>query len=371
MTVMSNDEANEWLLNAWKKIIGNMTKDPDPDIDVLVNSSAVSIRYAIITQLLGKFADHRRDALCLQRGKAQGPGTEKYWDPRSFCNRIVVPWVQSTSNVLGTSPDPYASKPLRRPHLNEQFDSLRDKDKWIPLMNILEKVESQNSPVFTEKQLRRCLHSIARRFSRLNVEYPIPNRISLAQTQNIVSRFLQQGSGGEKPLIVATALMRAFNERVSLFSRIESQKINQADVASGVPGDILCYHNHSDGEILQLAIEVKDRKLTITELNSTIGKARRSRLTEILFVTLGINESEEEGIVSRIRREWAQGTNVYDSTLQDLIRAIFPIAGEKCRIDFLREVGNEIDEKASQPDLKSKWSDLLNSLTESHNEQKN
>lgn len=364
MSALSETEVKEWLLNAWEQVIGNMAKGPDPDMDILVDSNVVAIRYAIITQLLGKFADHQRDALCLQRGKAQGPGAEKYWDPRGFCSRIVVPWVQNTSNVLGTSPDPYASKPLRRPHLNEQLDSLRDKNKWIPLMDVLEEVENRKSNAFTETQLRRCLHSIARRFSRLNIEYPIPNRISLVQTENIVSRFLQQGSGGEKPLIVATALMRAFNERVSLFSRIESQKINQADVASGAPGDILCYQDRSDGEFLQLAVEVKDRKLTITELDSTIGKARRSRLTEILFVTRGINETEKEEIASRIGREWAQGTNVYDSTLQDLIRAIFPIAGEKCRIDFLREVGNEIDEKASQPDLKSEWSDLLNSLTE-------
>lgn len=360
MSALSETEVKEWLLNAWEQVIGNMAKGPDPDMDILVDSNVVAIRYAIITQLLGKFADSRRDALCLQRGEAQGPGADKRWDARSLCRHIVVPWVQGANNVLGTSADPYVSNPLRRPHLKEHLG----KANWIPLLNFLEEVENRASPAFTEKQLRRCLHSIARRFSRLNIEYPIPNRISLSQTENIVSRFLQQGSGGEKPLIVATALMRAFNGRVSLFSRIESQKINQADVASGVPGDILCYRNQGDEEILQLAIEVKDRKLTITELDSTIGKARRSQLTEILFVTRGINESEKEEIVSRIGREWAQGTNVYDSTLQDLIRAIFSIAGEKCRIDFLREVGSEIDEKASQPDLKSEWSDLLNSLTE-------
>lgn len=364
MSVMSETEVKEWLLNAWEQVIGNMAKDPDPDMDILVDSNVVAIRYAIITQLLGKFADHQRDALCLKRGKAQGSGAEKRWDARSLCRHIVVPWVQGANNVLGTSADPYTSKPLRRPHLNEQIDSLRDKNKWIPLMTVLEEVENRKSHAFTKKQLQRCLHSIARRFSRLNIEYPIPNRISLAQTQNLVSQFIQKGSGGEKPLIITTALMRAFNERTSLFSRIESQKINQADVASGVPGDILCYQTQDDGEILQLAIEVKDRKLTITELDSTIGKARRSRLTEILFVTRGINESEKEEIVSRIGREWAQGTNVYDSTLQDMIRVIFPIAGEECRIDFLREVGNEIDEKASQPDLKSEWASLLNSLTE-------
>jgi len=364
MSVLSETEVKEWLLNAWEQVIGSMAKDPDPDMDILVDSNVVAIRYAIITQLLGKFADHQRDALCLQRGKAQGPGAEKYWDPRGFCSRVVVPWVQNTSNVLGTSSDPYVSKPLRRSHLKERFDSLRDKDKWVSLLNVLEDVETRNSRVFTEKQLQRCLHSIARRFSRLSIKYPIPNRISLSQTQNIVSQFLQHGSGGEKPLIVTTALICAFNERFSLFSRIDSQKINQADVASGVPGDILCYQNHGDEEILQLAIEVKDRKLTITELDSTIGKARRSRLTEILFVTRGIDESEKEEIVSRIGREWAQGTNVYDLTLQDLIRVIFSIAGEKCRIDFLHAVGNQIDEKASQPDLKSEWADLLNSLTE-------
>ena len=83
---------------------------PDPKVDALANSKVVAVRYALVTQMLGKIADTTRD-LCILQQAAGGPGA---WDARSFSKAVVVPWVSANDNVIGTSADPYVSKPLRR-----------------------------------------------------------------------------------------------------------------------------------------------------------------------------------------------------------------------------------------------------------------
>ncbi len=89
--------------NAWQEALSSDLTQEDPDYDSVHRSGLVSIRYALITQLLGKFADSSRDALCLQRGKIEDAKEEGRWDPRSFCSAVIVPWVQSADGVLGTN----------------------------------------------------------------------------------------------------------------------------------------------------------------------------------------------------------------------------------------------------------------------------
>ena len=51
-------------------------------------------------------------------------------------------------------------------------------------------------------------------------------------------------------MVVAAALMQVLGEGFSLFSRVESQGVNEADAATGVPGDVMCYA----AEIIQLSV---------------------------------------------------------------------------------------------------------------------
>ena len=51
---MDNDEAHEWLAGAWDRVLETGIGEPDSEVDRLVNSSLVSIRYVTLTQMLGK-----------------------------------------------------------------------------------------------------------------------------------------------------------------------------------------------------------------------------------------------------------------------------------------------------------------------------
>jgi len=104
---MNNSEAQNWLDDTWARVLESELGDSDSEIDRLVNSGTVSIRYAIFTQMLGKIADNNRNLLILQAKTGEDKGA---WDARTFCKEVIIPWVADNHDVLGKSPDPYVNK---------------------------------------------------------------------------------------------------------------------------------------------------------------------------------------------------------------------------------------------------------------------
>lgn len=92
---MSIEDIQRWLDKQWRDIL-NEAGEPDPEIDRFVNSEIVSLRYAFVTQLLGKVTDHSRSLLSLQ----SGAGTPGSWNARSLADQIVVPWVTHNQKEL-------------------------------------------------------------------------------------------------------------------------------------------------------------------------------------------------------------------------------------------------------------------------------
>ena len=354
---MKDDELSEWLDDKWKAILLEPSNEDDPEIDRFVNSSLISIRYAFVTQMLGKFANPDRDILCLQIGSTDPePEIMGRWDPRSFCTKIVVPWVQRNHSVLGTSTDPYVSNPLRRRRLDEDTVSLRNRSEWNDLVKTLTKLESASDASAVSDMLERCLYSIARRLRQQKVDYPVPLRISLDQLSALMDRFLATSHGGLRPQIVATALMRTIGRAFSIFSQVAGQGVNEPDAATGAPGDVLCY---GPDDAIVLAVEVKGNELRLVELEATVSKARSSGVGNILFATPGFAPEDSDAITGRISEEWAQGSNIYQISIQSLARSSFMLLDEKWRVTFLREICDELDSRSTQPADRLEWATLL------------
>ena len=326
----------------------------DEGIDELINCNVVSIRYALLTQLVGKFCDAGHDALSIQRGEAETADAADRWDARSFCKDNVVPWVAEAGQVLGTSPDPYVNKPLRRSRLDGDTQTLRSRPLWDKLTAILRDVQQQGNSEFTEQQLRRCLASLMHKYNALNIQFDVPQRISLETTVNAVSLYLAEPSGGERPQIIVAALMRIVGEKFGLFDQVLRQAINEADAASSRPGDVVC---SLEGEEV-LAVEVKDRTLEIQDVETVIIKARRSNITEVLFANTSPRQDAPD-IADRVQREFGLGINIYDLEIEMLLRVILTIAGEDSRTEFLTIVGEELNERVTQPSHKIAWQELL------------
>ena len=356
---MDNAEAREWLDMEWDRAVAENDMAPDALMDILANSKTVSIRYALVTQMLGKIADPTRNLLTLQLG-ASIPGA---WDARSFATAVVVPWVTDNQHVLGTSLEPYASKPLRRERLEWGMPNVRDKQGWPQLVGLLEEIESAGQPALVEA-FRRVLKALVRRLAKQTFGYPIPQRISLPAMSKILCVFLDTQSGGFRPQAVTTALLDTIGRAFGLFSHVEAQGINEADAAGGAPGDVLCYC-HDDPERLCLVVEVKDIALTLAHVQASTRKAKQADvgLTNLLFAVPAVRQSDREAIETLTRREWASGLNVYTTGVVPLMESTFLLLAGRWRIDLIRAIGAELDERQDQAARRA-WHDLLNNLQE-------
>ena len=353
---MNEDAAAAWLDREWAAALEDEAAPAaDPETDRLVDSDVVSIRYAVVTQLLGKAADPARDLLCLQRGAAEDAEAAGRWDPRSFCIAVVVPWVRRNHDVLGNSGDPYVSNPLRRPRL-DGGEAVQRRAEWDALLGFLRTLEEDGDREAAVAALRRCLRSAVRRLRKFAIEYPVPLRIGWDQLADLLAAFLERPSNGLRPLAVTTALMGALGEAFGLFPRVESQGLNEPDAAAGMPADVMCYGPGGD---LRLAVEVKDRELTLADVEATLAKARSSELANVMFAAPGIRPQDEAAVRSRIADEWARGANVYRVTIAELARSAFALLDEGWRVRFARAVGAELERRAAGYRHRREWADLL------------
>jgi len=355
-TSPNQDEARDLLNELWSIVSQESESVADPVIETLVKSQFVSIRFCLPTQLLGKLTDSRLNCLCLQKGNGED---ESQWDPRGFSSKVIVPWVQENQSVLGTSSDPYVSKPLRKQYLEASPGNVKGEKEWILLYQVLKEVEDKGDPEFTKLRFIQTLRSIKSLYSELSFQYYNPERISLEQTQCLVKNFLSESSGGDRGLAVAAALFETFGKYFQLYSEIKRNVINASDQSTGLAGDIECVDENGN---LRLAIEVKERNLTLTDVRTAITKARSVSIKEVLLNAPGIVGNENEQINDLIARTWASGTNIYHLTIDDLIIVGLFLTGEDGRIDFVKNVGKQLDKYNTQPVNRKRWKELLEGL---------
>ena len=348
---MTPEQTRRWLDAAWAEVLEAGQTDPDAEVDRLVDSGRVSIRYAVLTQLLGKIADPARSLMAFQLG-GQEAGA---WDARSFCTAVVVPWVAENHDVMGISPDPYVNNPLRRPRLTRDAPNIAYRDEWNALYDFFEPLDDA-PPAEVEAAFRRCLASAARKLAAQAFRYQVPVRVSLPGLCSTLVAFLREPSGGHRPLAVATAMMRVLGDRFSIFARVEAQGLNEADAAGGAPGDVMCF---DDGDQMVLAVEVKDRALTLADVRTSTRKAREAdvALTNLLFAVPGIGEPEA---LDAARGEWAAGLNVYVVDIVDLARSTFVLLPEESRPALLRAIGTELDARGDHAHRRAWHNALLN-----------
>ncbi len=355
---MNHESLARWLRERWDLVSEQAVPKEDPEVDRLVDSSVKSIRYAVLTQLLGKLADPSRDILCLQRGDPDDADVAGRWDARSLCSKVVVPWDQENQSVLGGSTDPYVNNPLRRPSLKDQLESLKRRSEWEALVAFLERVSAEDSRSALEQAIHRSLLAIRRRLDRQVVHYGVPPRVSLDQLLNVLENYLRTPSQGLRALAVASALFRTLGAALGLFS-VASQGLNEADSATGAAGDILCAGD--DGRTL-MAVEVKDRPQTLVDLEAGIAKVREAGVSRLLFVVPGVVEKDADQIRRRCAAVWAQGIDVYRAELVTLTRISFMLVDEVWRREFLEELGAELNRRNAPFGHRGALASLLDEL---------
>lgn len=319
-----------------------------------ISSKTKTYRYVLPTQLIAKLCDHSRDCRSLQ---ASYPG-EGAFDARTIAHKVVVPFDQENHGVLGGSRQPYVNNPLRVPGvLPEHAGQQKNKKGSADLCTVLDAVQSANDENVTRAVLKLVLVQIHDQLLEVQVEYPVPIRISLERTIQIVNEFLHERSGGDRVQAVAGALFLIIGRRLGLYEHVNRAPINTADASSGLVADLECIAD--DGRVV-LAVEVKDTALTIAHIDAKLERARSKQVSEILFVAQqGIASPNEGALPEHIERSFTSGQNVYVFELTTLGKVALALMGEGCRSEFLRTVGGQLDEFQSDLRHRRARRDLL------------
>jgi hypothetical protein len=325
-------------------------------IDACLTSKSKSYHYVLPTHLLAKCVNPALDCHSIQVSYG-GSGA---FDARSLAHAVTVPFDQANFCVLGGSMEPYANNPLRIPGVTAAFRSAQKQHQdWDRLIRVLDTVENADEPQFARKVFDQVLYETHKLLTDVKVIYPTPSRIGLANVYDLASRYLAHRSGGERMEVVCTALFQTMAGRFGIFDEVRRERVNAADQSSGMTADIECW---LDGKIV-LLVEVKDRMLTLIQLNAKLDRARSQQIKEILFIAQQEKQSAEaEQISIRIASEFVSGQNVYVAGFNDFSLGVFILFGEGGRADFLRAVGDELDRTGSAIHHRRAWAELLRSI---------
>lgn len=356
-----------YLYDQWEQIIlieeNNLDEPLSEDFSELkalikecLTSKTKTYRYVLPTQLLCKSVDSSLDCRSIQVAW----GVEGAFDARSIAHEVIVPFDRENHNVLGGSPEPYVNNPLRCPAVTKEYRSKqKNQTDWDKLIEILDTVQKENNTEFTKSAFDQVLYEIYQQLAEVRVTYPTPNRISIENTLSLIRSYLAEKSGGERMEAISTALFEIIALKFGLFDEIKREKVNSADSSSGMVADIECRYK---GEIV-LLVEVKDRSLTLTHLDSKLSKARSERISEILFLAeRGIESTDEDKVENKIRHEFTSGQNVYVSNLAEFCHGILILLGEKGRVEFLSKIGPELDRVNASIKHRKSWARLLKEI---------
>ena len=363
MATPDRERARGILNEEWKEICNQEGEAGSQEVSAeicariteLLQSEAVSFTYSLPTQLLGKVTNPELDCLCLQAGENE----ESQWDPRGFAASVIVPWVGENENVLGTSQDPYVSNPLRQARVVPNPPNVRTNTLpcWQALYDILSDVEERNDPQYTLAVFREVLRRTHEILKGRQFSYPRLTRISLEQTLYLVRRLLESSREGEHGMSLAAALFKVIGRNFGLWDEVVRQASTTADRASGMTGDLEC---RNSGKLVY-AVEVKERTLRHADVIAFDEKLSRSELTEALINAPGVHSSDTDEVRNRIRLMWGRGINLYNATIEQLAFVTLSLAGEDARLQFVTEVGNQLNE-FGRPSGKAAWRDLLKSI---------
>ncbi|OGC91341.1 MAG: hypothetical protein A2W25_09150 [candidate division Zixibacteria bacterium RBG_16_53_22] len=359
-------ESADILERIWKEIIESAPEEnPSASIndDILhcinssINSPVKTYRYVLPTQLVAKLANPKLNSRCIQASL----GGKGAFDARTIAHKMIVPFDQQNNGVLGGSTEPYVNNPLRVPEFSAKYrKSQKNKTVWDCLCKVLDSIEQADDPNYTMSIFRQVSREIYNRLATIKITYPSPLRISLDKAMMLIGDFLHDLSGGDRLLALTSAIFMVIGDRMKLFSKVERAHITASDASTGLAADLECLSE--DGELI-LAVEVKDRILTVNQIRGKIPAIRERKISEVLFIAQrGIASEDEAQINQLIQNEFVIGHNYYVIDFFSLATVVLALIGEDGRRDFLAQVGNQLDSYDSEISSRRAWAHLLSEI---------
>lgn len=312
---------------------------PSDVIDAMrrsINSATKTYRYVLPTQLLAKLIDPAVDCRVLQ-AESGLPGA---FDARSLCHDVIVPFDRANHNVLGGSTEPYVNNPVRIPAIVKQHRrAQKNKAGFDDLQTVLD--YTQTHPRLIAKLVVSVLQLIKERLGQVVITYPTPNRISAKKLIQLLQDFLEERTGGNRLQPVASALFECLGQRWGIYAVVNSASVNAADASTGSAADLECVDDH--GQVV-LAVEVKDRQLTLRHVQDKLPAMRAKGISELLFLVQGgVEDADVAAVDALTDQEFTSGQNVYVADFWEFLRAAVVLLGEQGRRELLEVIGKRLD----------------------------
>jgi len=353
------EECENNLKNYWKII--NKTNLNENFIDnetaeiiaQMLRSKTKTYRYVLPTQILAKVTNPSLDCRCIQVRRKPEHGN---FDARSINEKVIIPFERANGCPLGGSPQPYVNNPLRVPEISEKYSGKqKNKKDWILLSELLKQVETINEDTFTLKFLKQTLIEIRKIQQEQAITYPVPHRISLEDMTDLLNDFFSVPSGGVRLQAVSFALFLTLKDIWGIYDEVYSESVNAPDTPGGRSADIDCVKN---GETI-IAVEVKDRTVTLELLEDKISTSRLNEVKELLFMIRSNQLVDSDDVIKRGRKEFGSGLSIYMVNVTEFMRSVLVLIGERGRNRFLINIGRSLEQLRVDFVDRKEWTELL------------
>lgn len=355
--------AQELLDSIWEKVmlITDVTAHRDSEWSDIFSGvlfdGGNTYPYVLLTQVLGKATDGNLNAFCLQDSSQ----LENAWDARSLASKVVVKWNRGTGKALpGTNIDPYVNNPARYKNFGSEMESKAgNKRDYALLVQVVSHIE-QHGQAEAIRLLESILIEIRHHLETNDRDYLGPSKVSLDDVISVIEQFISVRSNGVRLQVVCYAVLKSLSEAFPGYGVIKSYPTNSSDASGGRSGDVERLNNA--GEV-DLAVEVKDRTVTMDDLESSIFKCRTSDVRNLLFV-IQANPllAEEDLMIERAKHEFTRGIDVNFADAISLFRTALMLLSPEQRASLLSGIHNALEELGAHLKHRNDWMDLVKKI---------
>lgn len=354
--------AHQVLTNMWEEVLGI------PDLEVahdlqwgpvvaeIINNGGSTYPFVLLGQVLGKASDGALNALALQDSSTLDGAR----DVRRLVQRVVVPWNKAVGKPYpGANDDPYVNNPARYKNFgSEMAGKARNKELYDLLFSVVENVQSLGQAE-AQRLLKIILVETRRSLEQNRREYVGPSRASLKDVLKAIELFLAERSNGVRLQVVCYAVFKAISGAFPDYGEVRSYSTNSSDAAGGRAGDV---ERLIDGAV-EFAVEVKDRTLTLSDVEGSILKARTANVENLLFVVQASPLIEdEEHVFERAAHEFTRGIDVNITEAMRLFESMLILLSPEQRAELLRTVHDALHELGAHYKHVHGWIEILKSI---------
>lgn len=273
-------ELNSSLIRARKEPAVACSIKPAIDF-ILTGKNCLTYRYILLTALTAKATNAAIDILSLQASDS----SEGAYDARSLCAHVVFPFQREfLEDILdGSNEDPLVNNPGRHPRIDKSNKSANGDPRkalnmlcdYLPLIT-------------TSDEARDCLdYFISCCLVQIEAKHEQASEFETAilasdafSMRSFMSSLLDKNFGGSALLMVCTSIFNVLFPKEGGYN-VVPHPVNQSGTSSRQMSDLDIYN--ANGTPF-LAIELKDKPFTETEVKKAAQTAFASSAPSMLFI---------------------------------------------------------------------------------------